>query len=67
MDAFAKATPDYIPVMQILAFRFGIQLLSLLPLALVLGVQIVFSSFFLSVLGMRQRPPLRGATGGDRR
>lgn len=34
MDAFAKATPDYIPVMEILAFRFGIQGLCLLPLAL---------------------------------
>ena len=34
MDAFAKATPDYIPVMEILAFRFGIQALCLLPLAL---------------------------------
>jgi len=33
MDAFAKATPAYIPVMQILAFRFGIQLLALLPIA----------------------------------
>ena len=36
MDAFAKATPEYSPVMQILAFRFGIQLLALMPLALVL-------------------------------
>ncbi|WP_371224924.1 DMT family transporter [Roseovarius sp. 2305UL8-3] len=36
MDAFAKATPAYIPVMQILAFRFGIQLLSLMPIALAL-------------------------------
>lgn len=34
MDAFAKATPNYIPVMEILAFRFGIQALCLLPLAL---------------------------------
>lgn len=33
MDAFAKATPTYIPVMQILAFRFGIQFVALLPLA----------------------------------
>lgn len=32
MDAFAKATPDYIPVMQILGFRFGIQFLLLVPL-----------------------------------
>ena len=38
MDAFAKATPDYIPVVQILGARFGIQVLILLPLALVLGV-----------------------------
>lgn len=36
MDAFAKATPGYIPVMQILAFRFGIQFLLLLPLMLAL-------------------------------
>ncbi len=36
MDAFAKATPDYIPVMQILSFRFGIQAALLLPLALCL-------------------------------
>ena len=36
MDAFAKATPDYIPVMEILAFRFGIQGLCLVPLALAL-------------------------------
>lgn len=34
MDAFAKATPEYIPVMQILAFRFGIQVLLLAPLVL---------------------------------
>ena len=38
MDAFAKATPDYIPVMQILSFRFGIQATLLLPLALYLGL-----------------------------
>jgi len=38
MDAFAKATPDYIPVMEILGFRFGIQVLLLLPVALVLGI-----------------------------
>ncbi len=36
MDACAKATPDNIPVMEILGFRFGIQLLLLLPLALIL-------------------------------
>lgn len=36
MDAFAKATPAYIPVMQILAFRFGIQFLALTPLVLFL-------------------------------
>lgn len=34
MDAFAKATPPYIPVMQILAFRFGVQFLILAPLVL---------------------------------
>ena len=38
MDAFAKATPAYIPVMQILAFRFGIQFLSLLPLTRAMGL-----------------------------
>ena len=38
MDAFAKATPYYIPVMEILGFRFGIQVLLLLPVALVLGI-----------------------------
>ncbi len=36
MDAFAKATPAYIPVMEILGFRFGIQFLLLIPLALAL-------------------------------
>lgn len=38
MDALAKATPLYIPVMQILAFRFGVQLLILAPLALAAGI-----------------------------
>lgn len=38
MDACAKATPEYIPVMQILAFRFGIQLIGLMPLALAFGM-----------------------------
>ncbi|MCW1956389.1 MAG: DMT family transporter [Roseobacter sp.] len=37
MDAFAKATPDYIPVMEILGFRFGLQSLLLLPVAAYLG------------------------------
>ena len=37
MDALAKATPDMVPVPQILAFRFGLQVAILLPLALVLG------------------------------
>ena len=45
MDAFAKATPAYIPVMQILAFRFGIQFLALLPLA--------------QVMRLTYRPPLK--------
>ncbi|MFK7940087.1 MAG: DMT family transporter [Roseovarius sp.] len=45
MDAFAKATPAYIPVMQILAFRFGIQFVSLLPLAV--GMRLTY------------KPPLR--------
>ncbi|WP_438992426.1 DMT family transporter [Lentibacter sp.] len=38
MDAFAKATPDYIPVMEILGFRFGIQVLLLLPIAFYLRI-----------------------------
>ena len=38
MDTFAKATPDYIPVMQILSFRFGIQAAILLPVACLLGL-----------------------------
>ena len=37
MDAFAKATPTEVPVPQILAARFGIQMLILLPLAAALG------------------------------
>jgi drug/metabolite transporter (DMT)-like permease len=37
MDAFAKATPEIVPVPQILAFRFGIQVVILLPLATFLG------------------------------
>lgn len=38
MDAFAKATPTEIPVTQILAARFGIQMLILIPLAIALGL-----------------------------
>ena len=37
MDAFAKATPTEVPVTQILAARFGIQVAILLPLAVLLG------------------------------
>lgn len=37
MDALAKATPEAVPVPQILAFRFGIQVAILLPLALLMG------------------------------
>jgi len=37
MDALAKATPEVVPVPQILAFRFGIQVAILLPLAFLLG------------------------------
>ncbi len=33
MDSFAKATPEEVPVLQILAARFGIQALLLLPIA----------------------------------
>ncbi len=36
MDAFAKATPEHVPVAQILAARFGIQVMILVPLALAL-------------------------------
>ncbi len=38
MDAFAKATPTEVPVTQILAARFGLQVLILLPLASALGL-----------------------------
>lgn len=37
MDALAKATPEVVPVPQILAFRFAIQVATLLPLAALLG------------------------------
>lgn len=37
MDALAKATPEVVPVSQILAFRFAIQVAILVPLAVVLG------------------------------
>ncbi len=37
MDAFAKATPEVVPVPQILVFRFGIQVALLMPLALLMG------------------------------
>lgn len=37
MDALAKATPEIVPVPQILAFRFSIQVVILLPLAALLG------------------------------
>jgi drug/metabolite transporter (DMT)-like permease len=37
MDALAKATPHEVPVSQILAFRFGIQVALLYPLAAALG------------------------------
>ncbi len=38
MDAFAKLASEEIPVGQTLAYRFGIQTLILLPLAIVLGL-----------------------------
>ncbi|MDD9729913.1 DMT family transporter [Mameliella sp. AT18] len=37
MDALAKATPAEVPVPQILAFRFAIQVAILMPLAAILG------------------------------
>lgn len=37
MDALAKATPEVVPVPQIVAFRFAIQVAILLPLAALLG------------------------------
>lgn len=37
MDALAKATPEVVPVPQILGFRFGIQVVILLPLAALAG------------------------------
>ncbi|WP_137701389.1 DMT family transporter [Marimonas lutisalis] len=36
MDAFAKATPAAVPVLQILSARFGIQALLLLPIAILM-------------------------------
>ena len=38
MDSFAKATPAEVPVAQILAARFGVQVVVLVPLALALGM-----------------------------
>ncbi|WP_273523490.1 DMT family transporter [Rhodosalinus sediminis] len=38
MDAFAKATPEVVPVLQIVAARFGVQVAVLVPLALVFGL-----------------------------
>ena len=38
MDAMAKLTPHDVPVSEILAARFGFQVITLLPLALVLGM-----------------------------
>lgn len=38
MDAMAKLTPHDVPVSEILAARFGFQVIILLPLALVLGM-----------------------------
>lgn len=38
MDAMAKLTPHDIPVSEILAARFGVQVIALFPLALLLGV-----------------------------
>ncbi|CUH76416.1 DMT family transporter [Tropicibacter naphthalenivorans] len=40
MDAFAKATPAEIPVTQILAARFAVQVIVLLPLALTMGLSL---------------------------
>lgn len=37
MDAFAKATPDEVPVGQVLGFRFGLQSLILIPIAVLIG------------------------------
>lgn len=62
MDAFAKATPAYIPVMQILAFRFGIQFLGLLPLTLALG-QMYRPSLRESALYLIRALLIVGATG----
>lgn len=38
MDAFAKATPAHVPILQILAARFGIQVLVLVPVAGLFGL-----------------------------
>jgi len=40
MDALAKATPTEVPVAQILAFRFAIQVVLLYPLTLALGLSL---------------------------
>ncbi|MDU8927528.1 DMT family transporter [Alisedimentitalea sp. MJ-SS2] len=41
MDAFAKATPAEVPVLQILSARFGVQALVLVPLAMLLGFRVM--------------------------
>lgn len=40
MDAFAKATPAHVPILQILAARFGIQVVVLLPVAALFGLSV---------------------------
>lgn len=43
MDAFAKATPEEVPVMQILAFRFGVQVILLVPMVWLMGLPLRFT------------------------
>ena len=40
MDGMAKLTPNEVPVLQIVAARFGIQVVILIPLAIMMGVAI---------------------------
>lgn len=44
MDAMAKATPTDVPVTQILAARFAVQVIVLLPVALVMGYSLRMSA-----------------------
>ncbi|MEZ5713968.1 MAG: DMT family transporter [Paracoccaceae bacterium] len=62
MDAFAKATPAEVPVLQILLARFGVQAAILLPLAVLAGHRLRPSSRDLALHALRALLIL-GATG----